>query len=112
MLDILVILTNRAKDLRQIVGVVTHLVDGGLSIPQYVNGTIIFMEDYLERHKNMKLVLCAFEQLLCLKINFHRSELFCYGAAKELESEYSDIFGCGMESFPFKYPAFRCTIRN
>lgn len=52
----------------------------------------------------MKLVLCAFEQLSCLKINFHKSKIFCYGAAKELESEYPDIFGCGMGSFPFKYP--------
>jgi hypothetical protein len=31
--------------------------------------------------KNMKLLLCAFEQLSGLKINFHKSELFYYGAA-------------------------------
>jgi hypothetical protein len=51
-------------------------VDGGLSVLQYVDDTIILMGDDLERAKNMKLVLWAFEQLSGLKINFHKSELF------------------------------------
>jgi hypothetical protein len=51
----------------------------------------------------MKLLLCAFEQLSGPKINFHKSELFCYGAAKEFEEEYLQIFGCGMSSFLFCY---------
>jgi hypothetical protein len=61
------------------------------------------MDNDLERVKNMKLLLCAFEQLSGLKINFHKSELFCYGAAKEIESEYAHIFGCDLGSFPFRY---------
>jgi hypothetical protein len=32
----------------------------------------------------MKLVLCIFEQLSGLKINFHKSEIYCFGKAKEL----------------------------
>jgi hypothetical protein len=32
-------------------------------------------------------VLCDFEHLSGLKINFHKSEVFCYGAAKERELE-------------------------
>jgi hypothetical protein len=28
---------------------------------------------------NMKLLLCAFEQLSGLKINFNKSDFFCYG---------------------------------
>jgi hypothetical protein len=51
----------------------------------------------------MKLLLCAFEQLFGQKINFHKSELFYYGAARDLEEEYSQIFGCGMGTFPFRY---------
>jgi hypothetical protein len=46
--DMLAILINRAKDLGQVV-VVPHLVDGGHSILQYADDTIIFMEDGLER---------------------------------------------------------------
>jgi hypothetical protein len=61
------------------------------------------MENDLEAAKNMKLLLCAFEQLLGLEINFHKSEIFCYGNARELGREYSEIFGCDMGNLPFKY---------
>lgn len=43
------------------------------------------MENDLEEAKNLKLLLCTFGQLSGLKINFHKNELFCYGAAKEHE---------------------------
>jgi hypothetical protein len=36
--------------------VVPHLVDGGLSILQYVDDTNIFMEDDLENKINLKLI--------------------------------------------------------
>jgi hypothetical protein len=57
------------------------LVDRGLSILQYTDDTILFMENNLEEAKNLKLVLCAFEKLSGLKINFHKSEVFCFGEA-------------------------------
>ena len=44
-------------------GLVPHLVDGGLSILQYVDDTILFLENDLVLAKNLKLVLCAFEKL-------------------------------------------------
>jgi len=75
--DMLAILISRAKEADHIRGVVPHLVDEGLSVLQYVDGTFIFMYNDLERAKNMKLLLCAFEKLSGLKINFHKSELFC-----------------------------------
>jgi hypothetical protein len=37
------------------------------------------------------------------EINFYKSELFCYIAAKQIELEYSQIFGCEQGKFPFKY---------
>ena len=80
-----------------------HLVDDGLSVLQYADDTNIFMDNDLERAKNMKLLLCAFEQLLGLKINFHKSELFCNGSAKDNQNEYAQIFGCNVGSFPFTY---------
>ena len=88
----LAILISRAKEVGQIQGVVPHLVDEGLSILQYANDTVIFMGNDLEMAQNMKLLLCAFEQLLGLKINFHKSELFCYRAAKANQNEYAQIF--------------------
>jgi hypothetical protein len=59
--DMLAILINRAKNEGHINGVVPHLVDDGLSILQYADDTIIFLEHDTERAKNLKLLLCAFE---------------------------------------------------
>ena len=61
--DMLAIFIQRAKAQDQIAGVVPHLIDGGLSILQYADDTIIFMENDLEKARNMKLLLCAFEHI-------------------------------------------------
>ena len=83
--DMLAILINRAKDEGQVSGVAPHFVDGGLSILQYADDTIFFMDHNIEKATNMKMLLCAFEQLSSLKINFHKSEIFYFGQAKEME---------------------------
>ena len=90
--DMLTILIGRAKDAGQVGGLVPHLVDGGVSILQYTDDTIIFMEQDLANVRNMKLVLCLFEQLTGLKINFHKSELFCFGRANEEQEPYRKLF--------------------
>jgi hypothetical protein len=61
------------------------------------------MEHDLEQAPNMKLLLCSFEQLSELKINFHKSEVFLYGEAKEIEGHYTNLFGCGLGQCPFRY---------
>jgi hypothetical protein len=76
--DILVVMIEHAKADGHIEGVIPHLVDGGLSILQYTNYIIIFMKNDFEKAQNLKLILAAFEQLLVLNINFHKSELFCF----------------------------------
>jgi hypothetical protein len=48
-------------------------------------------------------VLCAFEKLSGLKINFHKSELFGFGESKERIAEYVDLFGCKEGDLPFRY---------
>jgi hypothetical protein len=83
--------------------VIPHLVDGGLSILQYANDTILFIEHDLEKARNLKLILAAFEQLSGLKINFHKSELFCFGDAQETATSYAELFGCGQGQFPIRY---------
>jgi hypothetical protein len=90
--DMLAILINRTKADGQVEGVIPHLVDGGLSIFQYADDTILFMKHDLEKARNLKLILAAFEQLSGLKINFHKSELFCFGEAASL---YAELFRCG-----------------
>jgi hypothetical protein len=38
-----------------------------------------------------------------LKINFHKSELFYFGGAKDRGKEYVELFSCVEGSFPFRY---------
>ena len=99
----------------QIYEVIPHLVDGGLSILQYVNDTILFMQNDLEKTKHvtcMKLLLCAFEQLSDLNINFHKSEIFCFGEIKESIARYIELFGCSQGEFPLKYLGFPIHFRK
>ena len=72
----LAVLIARAKEDGQVGGLIPHLVEGGVSILQYADDTILFMEDDLEKAANMKLILAFFEQLSGLKINFHKSNFF------------------------------------
>ena len=101
--DMLAIFIGRAKKEGHVSGIIPHLVDDGLSILQYADDTILFMDHNFDQAKNLKLILCAFEQLSGLKINFHKSELFCFGEANFFESQYLEIFGCENGCFPFKY---------
>ena len=101
--DMLAIMIGRDKEEGQVGGLVPHLVDGGVSILQYADDTIIFMEHDLDKARNMKLILCLFEQLSGLKINFNKSEIFCFGRAKAKQHTYNQLFGCECGTFPFTY---------
>lgn len=101
--DMLALMIRRANEKGLVRGLVPHLVDGGVSILQYADDTILFMEHDLNKARNMKLILCLFEQLSGLKINFFKSELFCFGHAKEEQITYNQLFGCESGSLPFTY---------
>ena len=55
--DMLALIIKRAKDNGQIRGVIPNLWDDGLSILQYADDTIIFIDHDLEQAKNIKLLL-------------------------------------------------------
>ena len=107
--DMLTVLIGSAKDAGQVGSMVPHLVDGGVSVLQYADDTIIFMEHDLAEARNMKLVLCLFEQLSGLEINFHKSELFCFGRANEEQEAYKQLFGCELGALPFTYLVYPFT---
>jgi hypothetical protein len=83
--------------------VVPHLIDGGLAILQYADDTILFMEHDLEKAHNMKLLLCAFEQLSELKINFRKRKILCFGDARDYETNCMELFGCNPGTFAMRY---------
>jgi hypothetical protein len=49
--DMLAILINRAKGWGDFQGVIPHIIDDGLSILQYADVTIIFLDDDIEAKK-------------------------------------------------------------
>jgi retron-type reverse transcriptase len=59
----LAVLIERAKSHGFIDGLVPHLVDDGLSILQYTDDAILFIEVDPEKEKGLRLVLSAFEKL-------------------------------------------------
>jgi hypothetical protein len=77
--DMLAVVIECAKYDGQIDVMIPHLVDTGLSILQYADHTILFVEHDIKEARNLKLILSAFEQFLGLKINFNKGELFCFG---------------------------------
>jgi hypothetical protein len=100
--DMLAILINRAK-LGQISGVIPHILDEGLSILQYAYDTILFMNHNFDQARNVKLLLTAFKQMFGLKINFHKSDFFCFGNAKHQELQYEQLLGLKKGSYLFRY---------
>jgi hypothetical protein len=56
--DMLVVLIARAKEDGQVGGLIPHLVEGGVSILQYTDDTILFLEHDHQKAVNMKLILC------------------------------------------------------
>jgi hypothetical protein len=59
----LAVLINRAKSEGQTKAVVLDLTDDGLSILQYADDMILFMEHNIHQTRNIKLLLSAFEQM-------------------------------------------------
>jgi hypothetical protein len=50
----------------------------------------------------MKTILCILA-IIWLKINFHKSQIYCFGNAKEVENDYKQLFGYESRTLPFKY---------
>jgi hypothetical protein len=63
-----------------------------VAILQYADDTILLLEDNLEHARNLKTILCLFEQMSGLKINFHKSDIYYLGGPqieKKILKEYS-----------------------
>lgn len=101
--DMLAVFIARAKEDVQIQGLIPHLMDDGLSILQYADDTILYMEHNLEQAKNVNIILCAFGHLSSLKIKFHERMSFLLWWGKNLYGPIFIDFGCGMGQMAFKY---------
>jgi hypothetical protein len=69
-------LIARAKEDGLVDGLIPHLLDGRVSILQYVDDTIIFMEHNLEKSLDIKLILCFLTNYPDLRLIFIRVRSF------------------------------------
>lgn len=100
--EALTLLINRAVNCELLDGLGIN-DDNKVAILQYADDTIFLIPDNLSFARNLKFILCLFEQLSGLKINFNKSEVFCFGKAVEKKNQYSQIFTCKVGVLPMKY---------
>lgn len=70
---------------------------------QYADDTIFLLENELSNARNLKNILCVFEQLSGLNINFHKSEIFCLGDGRNSLNDYMEFFTCEDGFLPMLY---------
>jgi hypothetical protein len=93
----------RAQQNFLVTGRISNLIPNGIAILQYVDDTILCMEDDEEKARNIKLLLYMYEQMDGLKINFEKSKILLVGGDNELAVKYVDLFNCQVGMFPIRY---------
>jgi hypothetical protein len=73
------------------------LVEGGLTHLQYADDTIILLKAEEEYVANMNFILYCFENMLDLKINFHKSEVIV------VRARIANCLNCKEGELPMKY---------
>jgi hypothetical protein len=101
--DCLTKMILRAQDNGLITRLSENLIPKGVAILQYADDTIVSLEDNIENTRNVNLLLCMYEQMTGLKINFEKSEIVLIGGDNNVALFYSQIFNCYIGLFSIKY---------
>jgi hypothetical protein len=94
---------QKAVNKGHIRGVVDELILGGVSHIQYVDDTVIMIDGSDRSVINLKLILYCFEWLTGLKINFHESEVYVFGAQQREKERLANMLNCVLGELPLKY---------
>jgi hypothetical protein len=103
---------TRARVKGHIRGVVPHLVHGGLTHLQYADGTVVMVDCDKKSIANLKYLLYCFEWMSGLKINYHKSEVLCFGVDDDTETEIANILNCANGKMPMRYLGFPISDRK
>jgi mannosylglycoprotein endo-beta-mannosidase len=101
--DILATMIHKAQGNGLIKGLVSKYIEHGIVVLQYEDDTIICIEDDMESIQNMKLLLCFYERMSRLKINFNKSEALMVSQDYEKAIVYADILNCATGKWAIKY---------
>ena len=70
---------------------------------QYANDTILPLQDNLGQARNLKYLLCLFELMSGLKINFHKSEVIGIELDADRINLFEEMFTCKNGELLMKY---------
>jgi hypothetical protein len=56
-----------------------------------------------QQARNHKFLLCLFEEMSGLKINFHKSEVYSLGREKNKVRQFEEVLTCKSGNLPMKY---------
>jgi hypothetical protein len=101
--DVLTKMLVKASDNGLISGLCPDLCPGGVISLQYADDTILFMDNDLEKAKNLRKTLVCFEQVSGMRINSNKSELIPINMDEEEALPFVDAFNCNVGNFPIKY---------
>jgi hypothetical protein len=73
--DVLTRMLMKAASSNLISGLCPDLCPGGVISLQYADDTILFLDNDVEKAKNLKKTLVYFEQVSGMRINYNKSEL-------------------------------------
>jgi hypothetical protein len=90
MVEALSIILTSAAAAGNIVGVVPHLIPGGITHLQYADDTLIMIQDDDTQIANLKFLLVCFEDMSGLKINYHKSEVVVMGTPTLRKQQVAD----------------------
>ena len=68
---------DQARTEGYIKGVLTGIHENGVNMLQYADDTIFLLQDDMDSAHNLKYILCLFQHMSGLKINFLKSEVLC-----------------------------------
>jgi hypothetical protein len=92
--DTLSIILDHASAMGHIKGVVSHLVDDGVTHLQYADDMILLIELDDLAIANLKFILICFEILSGLKINFTKSKVIVTGVSQLEQARVARMFNC------------------
>jgi hypothetical protein len=103
MVDGLAAILSKASSAGHLVGLVPHLIPGGVTHLRYADDTMIMIEPSSLGVANLKLLLLCFENMSGLKINFDKSEAIVTGVTIEEQQRVVNALNCKLGTFPIKY---------
>ena len=81
--DALSVMLTRACEAGVIQGLVSHLIDGGITHLQYADDTVLLLQFSAKNLTKVRLILSCYEAMSGMKINFEKSEIFSVGLSED-----------------------------